>query len=257
MNHKFISLSLLSKIVPTILVILLFSSACAPAATPETPVPSSTPEVPKPTTMPTTTPPAQTPVPQSSGPADAVKKDLAKKLGIDVSKIIVVSIEAVEWPDGCLGVAQKGVYCTQVITPGFRIILQASGQTYEYHTNQSGSGFLLASGSITEARLPVIVYHREGGIAGFCDDVTIDASGNAKIKSCKFSKEKDVTLTSAQMGTLNQWLSSFKSFNYDHTDPATADAMTITLRFSGDGQSQPTGADIQTMLSFLSQLAVQ
>ncbi len=209
------------------------------------------------TKEPTTTPPVQTPDPQTSGAVDAAKQDLAKLLGIDVSKITLVSMEAVEWPDSCLGVVQQDVFCAQVITPGYRIILKAEGQSYEYHTNQNGSSLLLASGSINQGSLPVIVYHREGGIAGFCDDVAIFASGSAKITSCKFNQEKDIALSASQMSTINQWLKSFKGFNYAHTDPATADAMTVTLKFNGKGQVQATDAEIQGMLSFLSQLAVQ
>jgi hypothetical protein len=257
MNHKFISLSLLSKIIPVAFVIVLFASACAPASTPATLMPISTKEISVPTTVTTTTPPDQTGDPQSSGPVNAAKQDLAEKLGIDSSKIVVVSIEAVEWPNSCLGVLQKDVYCAQMITPGYQIVLQAEGQTYEYHTNKSGSGIILASGSIPNGRQPIIVYHREGGIAGFCDDVMIFASGNARISSCKLNKEKDIALSPAQMNTINQWMQSIKYFNYEHTDPATADAMTISLKFSGHGQSQASDAEVQAILSLLSQIAIQ
>jgi hypothetical protein len=257
MNHNFISLSLMSKIIPVALVIVLFASACAPASTPATPMPTPTKEISVPTTVPTTTPPDQTGDPQSSGPVNAAKQDLAEKLGIDSSKIVVVSIEAVEWPNSCLGVLQKDVYCAQMITPGYQIVLQAEGQTYEYHTNKSGSGIILVSGSIPNGRQPIIVYHREGGIAGFCDDVMIFASGNARISSCKLNKEKDIALSPAQMNTINQWMQSIKYFNYEHTDPATADAMTISLKFSGHGQSQASDAEVQAILSLLSQIAIQ
>ncbi len=256
MNHKIHPYSLLAKVLPVFMVALLLVTACAPAATPETPMPTSTKEVHSPTTMPTV-PPTNTPNPAKSGPTSPVMQDLAQKLTIDVSKITVQSIEAVEWPDSCLGVVEKGVYCAQVITPGYKIILEAEGQTYEYHTNQSGSSLVMVSNPVPVSRIPVITYHREGGIAGFCDDVIIYSAGTAKITSCKTTKAAEITLPSDQMDTISQWLNKFQGFNYSHTDPATADAMTINLKFSGNGQSQASDADIQAMLSLLSQIAVQ
>jgi hypothetical protein len=70
---------------------------------------------------------------------------LAELLNIEPSAITLVSVEAVDWPDGCLGVHTPGVMCAQVITPGFRVTLEAEGKRYEYHTNESGSQVILAS----------------------------------------------------------------------------------------------------------------
>ncbi len=63
----------------------------------------------------------------------------------------MVSVEAVDWPDGCLGVQTPGVMCTMVITPGYRVILEADGKQYEYHTNASGDVVRLAA--VTPQRL--------------------------------------------------------------------------------------------------------
>jgi hypothetical protein len=49
--------------------------------------------------------------------------------------VTVVQVEAVEWPDSSLGNPQPdGVYL-QVVTPGFRILLRAGAETYEYHSD--------------------------------------------------------------------------------------------------------------------------
>lgn len=63
---------------------------------------------------------------------------LAKQLGIAASEIKVTSFEAVEWSDACLGVVVMGVMCAQGITPGYRVVLEAQGKSYELHTNQNG-----------------------------------------------------------------------------------------------------------------------
>jgi hypothetical protein len=46
----------------------------------------------------------------------------------------IVSVEAVDWPDACLGAARPDEACAQVITPGYRVIVEQSGATIEYHT---------------------------------------------------------------------------------------------------------------------------
>jgi hypothetical protein len=65
----------------------------------------------------------------------AAKADLASRLGVAEDEINVEGVEFVEWPDSCLGVSQPDMVCAEVITPGYRIILEANGQTYEYHTD--------------------------------------------------------------------------------------------------------------------------
>ena len=60
------------------------------------------------------------------------------------ASITVVSVEHMDWPDGCLGVHLPDTMCTQVIVPGYRVVLEANGQRYIYHTNANGSQVILA-----------------------------------------------------------------------------------------------------------------
>ena len=79
-------------------------------------------------------PPEPTATPDSSGaPVDLARQDLAGRLGLAADQIQVLRTEAVEWPDTSLGCAQPGMMYAQVLTPGYRIVLQARGQTYTYH----------------------------------------------------------------------------------------------------------------------------
>ena len=73
------------------------------------------------------------------------RNDLAQRLNVDPSVITLVSVEQVDWPDGCLGVHAPGIMCTMVITPGYRVILEANGKQYEYHTNERGDVVRLAT----------------------------------------------------------------------------------------------------------------
>ncbi len=77
----------------------------------------------------------------SAGPAAELVAqaiaDLAGRLGVAAEAIQVRSVEAVEWPDASLGCPQPGMVYAQVITPGYRIVLEAEGQAYEYHSSRS------------------------------------------------------------------------------------------------------------------------
>jgi hypothetical protein len=68
-----------------------------------------------------------------------VKADLAQRLSINVDQINVVESEPVEWSDSSLGCPQPDMFYLQVITPGYRIVLDVSGHKYEYHSNRDAS----------------------------------------------------------------------------------------------------------------------
>lgn len=63
---------------------------------------------------------------------------LAAQLNIPSEQIKIVSAEAVEWSDSCLGLGKPEEICAQVITPGYKVMLEAEGKSYEAHTDQNG-----------------------------------------------------------------------------------------------------------------------
>ena len=58
--------------------------------------------------------------------------------GIPLNEIQVTSVEAAQWPDSCLGLARSDEMCAEVITPGWKIILDTADNIYIFHTDQSG-----------------------------------------------------------------------------------------------------------------------
>ena len=74
---------------------------------------------------------------------EIARRDLAAQLSVEVESIAVVSSEAEQWPDACLGAAKPGTVCAQVITPGFKIVLESGGKQYEYHTDNGTRAVLL------------------------------------------------------------------------------------------------------------------
>lgn len=69
---------------------------------------------------------------------DKVVADLAAVLGVEPEEVKVVSVEEVIWPDTSLGCPEPGKVYAQVLTRGYRIVLEAKGDTYEYHTDTRG-----------------------------------------------------------------------------------------------------------------------
>ena len=60
---------------------------------------------------------------------------LAEALGVDPASAKIASIERVEWPDASLGVPEPGTFYIQVITPGFRMVMELEGKQYVFHTS--------------------------------------------------------------------------------------------------------------------------
>jgi hypothetical protein len=77
---------------------------------------------------------------------------LASKLGVPLDSIEIHTLEAVTWPDACLGAAGADELCAQVLTPGYGGVLTANGQSYEFRLDQSGENVRLIPGAALSAR---------------------------------------------------------------------------------------------------------
>jgi uncharacterized protein YggE len=79
----------------------------------------------------------ETRAPQGPPPLAALvaQDSLATRLGTGVEEVEILSYEQVEWPNTCLGLLRPGEACAEVLTPGWRIILEAEGRQYEAHTD--------------------------------------------------------------------------------------------------------------------------
>ena len=87
---------------------------------------------------------------------DAIIADLAKRLEISINEISVVQARAVEWNDGSLGCPQPGMMYIQVITPGFRVVLLAEDQIFDYHTDTKAQFILCNGDGLIENPLPLL-----------------------------------------------------------------------------------------------------
>jgi hypothetical protein len=214
MNKMFIGLILLA----------MFAVSCAPQIATE---PIEKPE--------NTGEPAEQGGPLSSA-EEAVVDQLARNLGIDPDSISVLSNKEIEFNDACMGVDMEDVMCAQVVTPGHIIILEANGFQYEYHTDENGSRVQPATFALT--------WRREGGIAGFCDRLTVFLSGEVHGNRCERADGRMGTLasllTDSEFTQFDTWIEEYGQVTLDSSDPnGVADGMTLVIDFFGNGEGKP------------------
>ena len=63
------------------------------------------------------------------------RSDLAQRLGVDEQSILEGSVKPADFPDAALGAPIEDEMSAQVITPGWRIYLEANGKSYEYRAS--------------------------------------------------------------------------------------------------------------------------
>jgi hypothetical protein len=105
-----------------------------PAASLDVPAPST---LPAPGTAPTVTP-GEGSVPQVV--IDAAIADAASRADVDPSAVTVISTEARTWPSGALGCPEPGYLYTDMLTPGYRVVVEAGGREYDYRATRRGQG---------------------------------------------------------------------------------------------------------------------
>jgi hypothetical protein len=106
------------------LILVLIISACAPQAGQEIPETGVTPG-------------PGTPMTDEVGMQ--VQQFLSERLGVDVAQTDLVTVMNVDWPDSCLGLGGMDEICAAVITPGYLITANVTGQEYRVRASEDGS----------------------------------------------------------------------------------------------------------------------
>jgi heat shock protein HslJ len=79
---------------------------------------------------------------------------LMEQLNVAVDQVRIVDLEQADWTDSCLGLGRLNESCLQVITPGWRVVFEVNGVTYEVRTDETGDILRLApSDGVAENRL--------------------------------------------------------------------------------------------------------
>lgn len=120
----------------TLVLLLLAGCDAPPPSTGGTALPP-----PAPTLASTATPTQAAPVGPLPSGVQSVLGLYAQSVALPLDALQVVSYEAVEFPDGCLGAASPGEMCTAAITPGYIIVVNANGAQSTIHSNLEGTFF--------------------------------------------------------------------------------------------------------------------
>lgn len=97
--------------------------------------------------------PTSTPASDQSGAAESASLGqqaiqlVAQETGLSPESLTVVEQQDVVWRDSALGCPQPGMNYLQVLTPGYRILVQSGSDTYHVHTNGRGTMVLCTNPS--------------------------------------------------------------------------------------------------------------
>ncbi|MCB0077607.1 MAG: hypothetical protein KDD73_09280 [Anaerolineales bacterium] len=101
---------------------------------------------------------------------------------------------------------------------------------------------------------PVLTWHREGGIAGFCDELAMYDTGLVQSFSCKEANGEapvwEAQLSTEALTELQRWQATYGSIDQTWSDEATADGMTEQISFVGQGGETADELTLQTMRDF-------
>jgi hypothetical protein len=146
MSHKMLKIHLRSKLLRAVFIgwIVIFGSACSQLTPRQTPLEAAnateTQAIPVSPTEGDTTPVSQS-LPTPADPIlqtliEKARTDLAQRLSVPGTEIVLLQATSVTWPDGSLGCPQQGMEYAQVLTPGYLIRLRSGDREFEYHASK-------------------------------------------------------------------------------------------------------------------------
>ncbi|MBR8829663.1 MAG: hypothetical protein N5P05_001387 [Chroococcopsis gigantea SAG 12.99] len=74
---------------------------------------------------------------------NAIRLDLSKRMKLKPDDFQVNNFTVKTWPDGCLGLAKSGEFCTQALVEGWQVTLGHKNKTWTYRTDNSGRNIRL------------------------------------------------------------------------------------------------------------------
>ena len=99
-------------------------------------------------------------------------------------------------------------------------------------------------------------WQRDGGLGGFCDDLSVYLTGLVATSDCKgFSAE--TYLTASQLEQLYAWVDGLSNIDYNDSTAPLVDGMTITLTLTGNGEKEADEQTIRDMIDFAATLDAQ
>ncbi len=103
----------------------------------------------------------------------------------------------------------------------------------------------------------VLSWSREGGFAGFCDELKVTAAGDVTASTCKATGVKTRKLPTEDLARLNHWRRTFGRVDATSTDSGTADAMTLKIVLAGTGRDRLSDAQRAELLDWAQRIYTQ
>jgi len=204
-------------------------------------------------------PPATSPSPVGK-PTPSFVQDLrlqlARELNLPLDAVLMSEVQAVDWPDACLGAARANEMCLQVITPGYRLFFSTPQGDVEIHTDETGEVYRRVEPnqtSMAEHSQIVIVWERSGGITGICQRLVIDVEGGYRLEStCTDAVQVEGVIPASAMAQIERWREGYAPFTWQSSPPpGSADMFSEKLVFTGTGLLTASEADRREIAVFM------
>ena len=220
---------------------LVGTSACEPAVLAPEPPPATSPS------------PVGKPTPSF---VEDLRLQLARELNLPLDAVLTSEVQAVDWPDACLGAARANEMCLQVITPGYRLFFSTPQGDVEIHTDETGEvyrGVKPIQTQMPENSQIVVVWERSGGIAGICQRLVIDIEGGYRLENvCVGTAQSTGVVPAAATEQIERWREEYVPFTWQSSPPpGSADMFTEKLVFAGTGFLTASEADRRGIAVFI------
>ncbi len=196
-------------------------------------------------------------------PVRSIYAALTAQAGLRVTP---VTVEQIEFPDGCLGAPSANEMCAMMITEGYRATFDSPYGPFEIRTSLTGDNFRFAAPLALPANtLPAVRFQYSGGIAGVCYRLIIGPDGSYAALNCRrvgvmatgtLSEpfKSEFLAAVAQYGDFD-WASALK--------PNVSDQFSARYSFHGAGEgaaddraAASIGAALTTLINALSMPSV-
>jgi hypothetical protein len=125
-------------------------------------------------------------------------------------------------------------------------------------------GACRGSGGVSDLPTPtpggteiLVQWFRSGGIAGFCDELTVASDGLAVVRDCKdprYALNGRRPVPGEEWNLLQSWLATVDAYSDVRSDSAVADQLTVTVVFNGSGVGEASEEEREVLGEFLTQL---
>lgn len=154
-------------------------------------------------------------------------------------EVTIVSAEARQWPDACLGLARAEEVCAQEVTPGYIVTLAAGDALYVYYTDETGGRLRLAQAPPVTLEGAVLSWQHT--VQGECRELLL-ALDRGAAGTCGAPR-----VTAALR---SDWVARNLPYFVETYAPFAAETPAGTLVFTGTGTLVATAAEQRTLAEF-------